>query len=51
MQNKPFLSLKERDRRYKLVRQAMRERSLDALLSRGQAHWTTAWESAWEIRC
>src|SRR4030042_6179810 len=37
MQNKPFLSLKERDRRYKLVRQAMRERSLDALLIWGHS--------------
>ena len=37
MQNKPFLSLKERDRRYKLVRQAMRERGLDALLIWGHS--------------
>ena len=37
MQNKPYLSLKERDRRYKLVRQAMRERGLDALLVWGDS--------------
>jgi len=32
MPDKPYLSLAERDRRYKLVREAMKERGLDALL-------------------
>ena len=30
MQDKPYLSLDERDRRYKLVREAMKDRGLDA---------------------
>jgi len=37
MQNKPYLSLAERDRRYKLVRQAMKERGLDVLLVWGDS--------------
>jgi Xaa-Pro aminopeptidase len=35
MQDKPYLSLDERDRRYKLVRDAMKHRGLDALLVYG----------------
>ncbi|MBP1732316.1 MAG: hydrolase/M24 family peptidase, partial [Deltaproteobacteria bacterium] len=37
MQNHLTLSLKERDRRYTLVRQSMRERGLDALLIWGHS--------------
>lgn len=41
MPNKPVLSLKERDRRYKLVRAAMKKQGLDALLVFGNG---SKWE-------
>lgn len=45
MQDKPYLSLAERDRRYRLVRQAMRERGLDVLVVLGHSgKWD--WHSA-----
>ncbi|MFC2057210.1 M24 family metallopeptidase [Chloroflexota bacterium] len=45
MQDKPYLSLAERDRRYKLVREAMREHGLDVLVVLGHSgKWD--WHSA-----